>query len=250
MKRYLLVPTSPSSIAPLVERARELAFEERGVTFALVTPRPVGVADPDVADHLAGANEVLTLAQLRRRGLRVDRAITGDPSPVWAIEDELRSHRHEYDAVILASPVPRVRTRLLGRDAHSRADALPVQIIHVFEGDATRLPRPLTHTLRRIASQPSRFAGWVAALLRRPRLGLLIMMLPALVYLTGGLGLALFVNRAFLITEALALVLYTAMITAVVVLERTEERPLPAEVDQDRERVDARQSRRTTPRQK
>ena len=51
MKRYLLVPTAPSSIAPLVERARELAFEERGVTFALITPRPAGVDDPDVADH-------------------------------------------------------------------------------------------------------------------------------------------------------------------------------------------------------
>lgn len=240
MKRYLLVPTAPSSIAPLVERARELAFAERGVTFALITPRPAGVDDPEVADHLAGANEVFTLAQLRRRGLRVDRAITGNPSPAWAIEDELRTHRHEYDAVVLASPVPRVGTRLLGWDAHSRADALPVPIVHVFEGDATRLPRPLTHTLGRIAAQPSRFIGWVAALLKRPRLGLFVMMLPVLAYLTGGLGLAIFVNRAFLITEALALVLYTAMITAVVVLERTEEREPPAEVDRERERIDAR----------
>jgi len=239
MKRYLLVPTAPSSIAPLVERARELAFAERGVTFALISPRPVGVEDPDIADHLAGANEVLTLAQLRRRGLRVDRAITGDPSPVWAIEDELRTHRDDYDAVVLASPVPRVRTRLLGRDDHSRADALPLPVVHVFDGDATRLPRPLTHTLSRIAAQPSRFVGWIARLLKRPRLGLFIMMLPVLTYLSAGLALAIFVNRAFLITEALAAVLYTAMITAVVVLERTEERP-PAEVDRERERVDAR----------
>ena len=240
MKRYLLVPTTPGSIAPLVERARELAFEERGVTFALITPRPAGVDDPDVADHLAGANEVLTLAQLRRRGLRVDRAITGDPSPVWAIEDELRTHRDEYDAVVLASPVPRARARLLGRDDHSRADELSVPVIHVFAGDATHLPRPLTHTAGRLAAQPSRFVGWIARLLRRPRLGLFVMMLPVLTYLTAGLALAIFVNRAFLITEALALVLYTAMITAVLILERTEEGRTPAEIDRERERVDAR----------
>lgn len=227
MKRYLLVPAAPSSVTPLAERARQLAFEDRNVSFVLITPRPRGVADRDVADHLAGAEGVLAVAQLRRRGLRVERTTIGDASPLWAIEDELRTNPDAYDGVAIASPVPPVRARLFGRDVQWRARALPLPVYHVFEGPADHLPRPVGEHARWLLGRPGAFVSLVQRLLRRPRLGLFIMMLPVIAYLSGGLALALTVNRGFLINEAVAAVLYTAMIAAVVVLERTEGAAAP-----------------------
>lgn len=238
MKRYLLVPAAPSSVTPLVERARQLAFEDRNVSFVLITPRPRGVADRDVADHLAGAEGVFTVAQLRRRGLRVERTKIGDASPLWAVEDELRTNPDAYDGVAIASPVPAVGARLLGRDDQWRARALPLPVYHVFEGPADHLPRPLGEHIRWLLGRPAAFVSLVQRLLRRPRLGLFVMMLPVIVYLSGGLALALLVNRGFLINEAIAAVLYTAMISAVVILERTEGRTeQPPEPDEEREPV-------------
>lgn len=233
MKRYLLVPSAPSTVAPLVERARALAFEDRNVSFVLLTPRPRGIEDRHVADHLAGAEEVLALAQLRRRGLRVERTAIGDASPIWAVEDELRIHPHAYDAVALAAPVPRVRSRLLGRDDLSRAKALPLPVIPVFDGPADHLPRPIGEHVGRALGLPGAFLRGVSRLLRRPVLGLFLLMLPALVYLSAGLALALLVNRTFLITEALAAVIYTALIGGLVVIERTEGSVAPPH-DQER----------------
>ena len=239
MKRYLLVPAAPSTVAPLVERARALAFEDRNVSFVLLTPRPRGVEDRHVADHLAGAEEVLALAQLRRRGLRVERTAIGDASPICAVEDELRIHPHAYDAVALAAPVPRVRSRLLGRDEVSRARALPLPVIPVFDGPADHLPRPLGDHLGRALRLPGAFFRAVSRLLQRPVLGLFVLMLPALVYLSAGLALALLVNRTFLITEALAAVIYTALIGGLIVIERTESTTtLPH--DEDHERIHTR----------
>ena len=223
MPRYLLVPSASSSIPALVARARELATEASRVSFVLITPLPRDVPDHDVAAHLASANEVLAVAQLRRAGLRIDRSAVGDRSPLLAIEDELRAHPDAYDAVVLASPLPRVAARLLGRDEQWRADALPLPVIHVFEDAAHALPRPLTQHARRLASRPAAFIRLVARLLRRPRLGLAVMLLPIVTYLTVGMGLVLFVNRGFLFNEVLAFVLYSALVAAVVIIERTAQ---------------------------
>lgn len=66
-----------------------------------------------------------------------------------------------------------------------------------------------------------------APALRRPRLGLALMLLPMLTYLAVGLGLVLFVNRGFLLTEVLAFVLYCALMAALVIIERTEPPTTP-----------------------
>ena len=53
------------------------------------------------------------------------------------------------------------------------------------------------------------------------------MLLPMLTYLAVGLGLVLFVNRGFLLTEVLAFVLYCALMAALVIIERTEPPTTP-----------------------
>ena len=232
MMRYLLVASAASSVNVLVERARELAAQASHVSFVLITPLARGVADRDVAEHLASANDLLAFAQLRRAGLRVERSAIGDAAPLMAIQDELRGHPDAYDAVVLASPVPRLAARLLARDDHSRAERLPLPIIHVFEGGGdtiglSRLPVPLSSRAQQFVAQPRAWVQWVAHVLQRPRLGLALLLLPVVTYLAVGLGLVIFVNRGFLFNEVLAFVLYCALLIALVIIERTEPDAAP-----------------------
>lgn len=243
MKRYLVIASAASSIPALVARARELSAAASGVSFVLVTPRPDDVADDEVAQHLATANEVLAVAQLRRARLLVEDTAIGDSAPLYAIEDELRAHPGDYDAVVLASPVPRRSARLLGRDDHWRADSLRVPVMHVYEGSTAGLPRPLSQHIRRVTGVPAAFFALIGRTLKRPRLGLALMMLPVLAYLSVGAGLAIFISRGFIITELVAASLYTAMIVTVVVLERTESRPNDIGDTTDEERASLRGGR-------
>lgn len=232
--RYLLVPSAASSIHVLVERARQLAADAPRVSFVLLTPLPREGSDRDVAQHLAAAHDLLAVARLRRARLRVERSAIGDRSPLLAIEDELRARPDAYDAVVLASPVPRRAARLIGRDDHWRAQALPLPVIHVYEARAGApssssalpgtLPLPLSARARRLATRPRALIRSVARLLQRPRLGFALLLLPIAIYLSVGAGLVLFVNRGFLLTEVLAAVLYSALIAALVIIERTEPR--------------------------
>jgi len=233
MKRYLLVPSAASSIPALVQRARELTAAASQVTTVLVTPRPRGVADRDVAAHIATANGVIAAAQLRQARVVVERTHSGDASPIFAIEDELRAHPHHYDAVVLASPPPTAGARLLGRDDHWRAEALPLPVFHVYERPPGRLPTPLPVLLARLFGMPGAALRFIARQLARPRLGIAIMLVPVLLYLTAGLGLALFVNRAFLFNELLAALLYSALIAGVVIIERTDPAKRPPVPDEE-----------------
>ena len=71
-------------------------------------------------------------------------------------------------------------------------------------------------------------------------MGIAVMCVPIAVYLTVGMGLALFVNRAFLFNEVLALVLYAALISAVVILERPPRPAKPPARDEEPTRVERR----------
>ncbi len=223
MARYLLVLSQVSSLPALIVRAQLLAAEQPRTTFVLITPLPRTTQDNDIAKHLAAANEVFALAQLRRARLHVERSEIGDRSPVLAIEDELRAHPDTYDAVLLASRPPRRLARWLARDDHWQAESLPIRVIHVFEGGEARLPAPFTTSARRAARVPAFVIARVGRLLQRPRLGLAVMVAPMVVYLTLGAILAVFVNRRFLINEMLALVCYTALLILVIRLERSEQ---------------------------
>ena len=220
MARYLLVPAKASSLPALVARVRELAEERGHTSFVLLTPLPRTTPDRDVAEHLASANDVLAVAQLERARLHVERSGIGDRAPLLAIEDELRAHPDTYDAVVLASPTPRRIARLIARDDHWRAESLPLPVIHVFEDAAVSLPLPITQRLRRMAAGPVALLDWIARQLRRPRMGIALLLVPMIAYLIAGAGLVIFVNRRFMFNELLAFVLYSALVAAVVVIER------------------------------
>ena len=207
MARYLLVLSKATSLPALIVRAQLLAAEQARTTFVLITPLPRATQDRDVAEHLASANDMFAVAQLRRARLRVERSEIGDRAPLMAIADELRAHPNAYDAL----------------DDHWRAESLPVPVIHVFEKADVALPPPLTYRARRVAAGPAGIIRWVVRLLQRPRLGIAVMMAPMITYLTIGAVLAVFVDRRFVINEILAVVFYSALVTMVIFLERSQE---------------------------
>ena len=236
MARYLLVLSQVSSIRALIVRAQLLAAEQPRTTFVLITPLPRTTQDNDVAKHLASANDLFAVSQLRRARLSIERSEIGDRAPLLAIEDELRAHPDAYDAVVLTSPAPRTVARLLALDDHWRAASLPVPVIHVFEGGDVALPAPLTYRVHRAVAGPAGIIRWVARLVQRPRLGIAVMMAPMIVYLTLGGVLAVFVNRRFLINEILALACYSALLILVIRLERSERRSNPPVEETRRDR--------------
>ena len=223
MARYLLVPCETGSIPAMVARARDLAAQERDASFVLLTPLPRGVYDRVVADHLAAAAELVAIAQLRAARLDVERTEIGDHVPILAIEDELRARPRACDAVVLAAR-PRGLARILGLDVHSQAGHLPIPVVHVYEGCSAHVPDPLIWRMRhRIARAAAPF-GFLARMVEHRRLGLLVLCLPMLIYLTIGIALAVFINRRFYFNDAVALVLYIAMFTALLISERSERR--------------------------
>jgi len=229
MARYLLVLSKVTSLPALIVRAQLLATEQPRTTFALITPLPRTTQDNDVAKHLAAANDLFAVTQLRRARLHIERSEIGDRAPLLAIEDELRAHPDAYDAVLLASPAPRRVGRLLALDDHWRSQSLPVPVIHVFEGGDVALPTPLTSRARQAVAGPAGIIRWVARLLQRPRLGLAVLMAPMVAYLTLGAMLAVFVDRRFLINETLAFVFYSALLVLVIRLERAPPSNPPIE---------------------
>jgi hypothetical protein len=220
MARYLLVLSKVTSLPALIVRAQLLAATQARTTFVLITPLPRTTQDNDVAKHLASANDIFAVTQLRRARLNVERSEIGDRAPLLAIEDELRAHPGAYDAVLLASPAPRRVGRLLALDDHWRSQSLPIPVIHVFEGGDIALPTPLASRARRAVAGPAGIIRWVARLLQRPRLGLAVLMAPMVAYLTLGAMLAVFVDRRFLINETLAFAFYSALLVLVIRLER------------------------------
>ncbi len=234
MARYLLVLSKVTSLPALIVRAQLLAAAQARTTFVLITPLPRATQDRDVAEHLASANDMFAVAQLRRARLRVERSEIGDRAPLMAIADELRAHPDAYDAIVLASPTPRRVARLAALDDHWRAESLPVPVIHVFEQADVVLPPPLTWSARRVAAGPARIIRWVIGLLQQPRLGIAVMMAPMVAYLTIGAVLTVFVNRRFLINEILAFAFYSALVTLVIVLERSQQPSNPPVEDMHR----------------
>jgi hypothetical protein len=225
MSRDLLVAGDAASIPATVTRARALADEERGASFVLLTPRPRGIQDRHAAEHVALANEIIATAQLQRAGIHLERAAIGDESPLLAVEDQLRLAPTTYEAVVLATRPPGL-SRLLGLDVHARARKLPLPVLHVYAGREGGIPDPLIWRARAWALRALDPVRALGRAVEQRRLGTLLIVLPMLVYLSIGLGLALFVNRRFFFTDAVALGIDVILVTALLLMERADRRRL------------------------
>lgn len=119
---------SPELIAALRQRAARSP-----TSFTLLVPAvPRGLAW--AADMKAGGSEAVSRAEIgaeriRRSGLEVDAAIVGDPDPLAAIGDALRSRK--FDQVVLCT-LPRGISRWLRLSLpHRLRRTTNVPVLHV-----------------------------------------------------------------------------------------------------------------------
>lgn len=133
---YLVVAHQTATSPELVQRATTLAAEDREALFTLIVPVTpvqhllVSYGEESVNHARQTLQEATRLFQ--NAGLTVARSGLGDSSPLLAIEDEIRAHPVEYNAIVL-STFPEGMSRWLRMDVHHQAEtkfAMPV--IHVI----------------------------------------------------------------------------------------------------------------------
>lgn len=141
MARYLVVAHQTADSPELSERVRALAISDPAAEFVLLVPAtPIAHLLTWVegeAREVARRRAEAAKARLEEAGAKVVRTAVGDPSPLQAIDDELREHPAYYDAIIFCT-FPSGVSRWLGLDLPHQAErrfALP--IIHVVAEPAT-----------------------------------------------------------------------------------------------------------------
>ncbi|MGE0229290.1 MAG: hypothetical protein AB7I38_09775 [Dehalococcoidia bacterium] len=169
-------------------------------------------------------------ATLAAAGVYLVAALIGAGSPFVAAQDELREHPDVYDAVILLTRPPRLLGRL-ATNVRARIEAesgLPV--LHAHRGwlepwrdGRQRPPDRLARLWRRTRLEERREPGQPFLRPTPPKArDLLPVVALMLCYLAGGLTLALTVNRAFYLNDAVAIVVYTVVIGGLLLVMRSE----------------------------
>lgn len=186
--------------------------------------RPIAGQTPTL-EALANERGAQARALLRDSGLQLVRTLVGDGSAPTAVEDELRAHPEHYDAVVLCTPRTRgVQAWVMDGDLRTRVqERIPLPVFNMFEGSTTpwgRQPTPRIGWLSRLWAR-TRLVSDGRTLVATPRAMMPFLVLMA-VYLLGGLTLAIFVNRGFLLNDLVALLVYSLVIGGLLIVLRHE----------------------------
>ena len=135
MTSYLVVAHQTATSPELAERVSELASDDPEASFTLLVPAtPVHhflVWEEGETHQITQKRAEEARALLEGLGAKVAGIGVGDSSPLLAIEDELRTHPQEYDAIILSTFPPGV-SRWLRLDVHNQAERrFNIPLIHV-----------------------------------------------------------------------------------------------------------------------
>lgn len=136
MATYLLVAHQTAESPELLSAAQDLKRQDEGARFVLLVPTtPVEhmlVWEEGETRELARSAADRASARMREAGLDVVAVDIGDPDPVQAIDDELRSRRHDYAAIVLSTHPPGA-SRWLRMDVPSRVERRhpKKKIVHV-----------------------------------------------------------------------------------------------------------------------
>lgn len=229
MTRYLVVAHQTATEPHLIKRVRELADGDRNATFTLLVPATrmehLITWERGESEEIARRRGELARAAFEAAGLTVSDVRVGDELPIWAIEDELRAHSNAYDAIVL-STLPPGRSRWVEMYSHTRAEerfALP--IIHVYDGVERAMPDGRAPERPRREPLVRRVLDWLTEPTpgtreRSPRRGYLVLAVLMLVYLAGTATLALTVNQRFFANDALAVVVFGALLISLALSER------------------------------
>ncbi|MPZ23642.1 MAG: hypothetical protein GEU28_08865 [Dehalococcoidia bacterium] len=129
--RFLVVAHQTADSRELIETVERLARDNAGSTFTLLVPaaqvpRRFTWSEEESVERAREQAQAATDG-FRRAGIEVEHATVGSPSPLLAIEDELRTDG-SYDAIVI-STLPRGRSLWLRDDIVRRAEkefGLPV----------------------------------------------------------------------------------------------------------------------------
>ncbi len=218
MTHYLVIAHGGIG-AELASSLGRVLVDDPAAVFTLLVPDARAAREREAAGSARLARE-----QMQATGIHPVRALAGDGSPAVAVDDELRLHPGMYDAILLCTPPPGLRS-WIGGDLRTQLEeraGLPTLHLHPRAVDTwsrARAPRSVRWTRwwewTRFASTAEDRAG--AAPTGRQLLPVLAMML---VYLSAGLVLAFTVNRGFLFTDAVAFLLYAAVVGGLLFLLR------------------------------
>jgi hypothetical protein len=216
MGNYLVVAHQTATSPELMTRARGIAATDREATFALLipathptqllhwTPESRFVWDEEKTYRIAQDKADEARAHFERSGLRVERTAIGDASPILAIEDELRLRPDHYDTIVL-STLPEGRSRWLMSGAGSQVARFGLPVIHV---GSMPLPSRISMLLNRIHAPRALHRLGNAS----ERTAMLVIAALMLAYLTGGILLAINVNRGFMLNDAMALFVFSVIL--------------------------------------
>lgn len=228
MAHYLVVAhrIAPNELASCLRHIE--AGDPASACTLLVTAthwtRPMSGQTPTL-EALAIERGAEARALLRDSGLHLVTTIAGDGSAPTAVEDEIRFHPEHYDAVVLCTPRRRgVQAWVMDGDLRTRIqERVPLPVFHMFEGTSApwgRRPDPRIGWLSRLWAR-TRLVSDGQALVATPRALMPFVVLMA-VYLVGGLTLAIFVNRGFLLNDLVALLVYGLVIGGLLFVLRHE----------------------------
>lgn len=224
MARYLFVAHQTATDPLVISRVREVhAADPRAVFTILVPETHVShflVCDEVATREAAQQRATEVLAAFQRERLPVARAETGVSDPLQAIEDEVRLHADEHDAVILSTFAPGA-SRWLRLDLPRRVEQhFDLPVLHVYEGgdeawQATTAVRARLASGQvgpvAVAARPGRMHRLLSRVPLTPLIVLLLMVHVALM-----VGLAVTYDMRFLRTE----VLFIAIMAMIVLVAR------------------------------
>ncbi len=135
MTRYLVVAHQTATSVELLEEVTGIAHGDSHPTFTILVPAtPVNHLlswEEGETKTIAAKRAEMARSLFESRGLKVVRTSVGDSSPMLAIEDDLREHPGDHEAIIL-STLPTGTSRWLRLDVHHRAEGkFGMPVIHV-----------------------------------------------------------------------------------------------------------------------
>ena len=141
MTRYLVVAHQTATSLELLEKVTEIANGDAHSTFTVLVPATLVqhllVWEDGESMTVAAKRAEMAKTLFESRGLKVVSTAVGDSSPMLAIEDELRQHPDEHDAIVLSTLAPG-SSRWLRLDVHHQAEGkFGIPVVHVV----TNLPR-------------------------------------------------------------------------------------------------------------
>lgn len=222
MNHYLVIAHRTATSPDLAESLSRLAAADPYSAFTLLVTATHNVFTERDATAEAQARQRAEEGRLllEASGVYLARVVIGAGSPEAAAQDELIASPDTYDAIIVHTPPPGHVDRVRGDLCHRIKEFAHIPVFHAYRGaeepwrgDRVRPPGRLGRLWQRTRFEERPPPGAEPRVRHVPtRREMLPVIALMLLYLAGGLTLAITVNRGFYFTDAVALVLYSVVV--------------------------------------